>query len=386
MTNECTNTRISDKQTRKSSIELLKIVAIFLIVISHVTQTLGSENTHVGYQDYVILLGNATTDIQVVILMLLRQTGALGNSIFFVCSAWFLVGKKVDTKEKAFSLMSTVWVISIIIMCIYLIVCPSYLSIKDIIKQIFPTCFANNWYMTCYIIFLFIYPLINKLIDIIDQKQLLRITLFCSALWIIMDYVKGDLFFPSVLILWISIYFLIAYLKIYCAHIMQNIRVGITVLIIGIIGYIAQVVVTNYVGLYLIDAFSDDVLRWNTNCSPFYIMISIGSIIIALQMEYKVKFINYISSLSMLVYLIHENYLFRFYTRPAIWQYLYTNFGYSHVVLLDLGVAVILFIVSTIISMIYKETLQRAVTVVSKRIYLCIVKVYSKVETAILKI
>ena len=136
MRNESINTRISDKQTRRSSVELLKVVAIFLIVISHVTQTLGSENTHVGYQDYVILLGNATADIQVVILMLLRQTGILGNAIFFVCSAWFLVEKKGDTKEKAFSLMSTVWVISIIIMCIYLIVCPSYLSTKDIIGNI----------------------------------------------------------------------------------------------------------------------------------------------------------------------------------------------------------------------------------------------------------
>ena len=40
--------------------------------------------------------------------MLLRQTGALGNTIFFVCSAWFLIGKKGSAHKKAFSLWSTV--------------------------------------------------------------------------------------------------------------------------------------------------------------------------------------------------------------------------------------------------------------------------------------
>ncbi|MDD6401348.1 MAG: acyltransferase family protein, partial [Lachnospiraceae bacterium] len=147
------------EQIRKSGIELLKIIAILLIVINHVTQTLGSINQVIGYKDYVLSLENATKDIQVIILILLRQTGSLGNSIFFVCSAWFLVEKKGDSKEKAFSLLSTVWVISIIFMCIYMIICPSSLSIKEIMKGIFPTLFASNWYMTCYIIFLFIYPL-----------------------------------------------------------------------------------------------------------------------------------------------------------------------------------------------------------------------------------
>lgn len=72
---------------RQTSFELLKIIAIFLIVVGHVTQTLGEENFDVSFRDYVIPLGNATTDIQVLILMLMRQAGILGNTIFFTCSA-----------------------------------------------------------------------------------------------------------------------------------------------------------------------------------------------------------------------------------------------------------------------------------------------------------
>lgn len=350
------------------------------------TQTLSSENLDVAFQDYVILLGNATSDIQVIILMLLRQTGALGNTIFFTCSAWFLVGKTNKTSKKAFSLLGTVWSISILILCLYLAFYPSCLTAKDLIKQVLPTTFANNWYMTCYIIFLFIYPWLNKMIALTDQKQLLRIVLFSSALWIVADYFKGDLFFPSSLILWVTIYFLVAYLKLYCGRMVASRKFGVMLLAIGILGYIAQVVVTNYVGLYLIGAFSDKVLRWSSNCCPFFLMIALGSMIIALQATYRIKIINYISGLSMIVYLFHENYLFRRYTRPAIWQYLYMNYGYAHVVMLDIAFAVVLFLLSLVVSTIYKETLYRFVVKASNRVYSILTRIYAYAERLIMKL
>ena len=350
------------------------------------TQTLGTENLSVPFQDYVILLGNATTDIQVLILMLLRQAGALGNAIFFTCSAWFLVGKTGSASKKAFSILSTVWSISILILGLYLLFYPSCITSKDLIKQIFPTCFASNWYMTCYIIFLFVYPWLNKLIAMTDQKQLLRITVFSSSLWIVADYFKGNLFFSSSLILWVSIYFLIAYLKIYCGRMMSNIKLGFILLLAGVLGYIAQVVITNYVGLHLISAFSTKVLHWNSNCCPFFLMIAIGSMVIALQATYRIRIINYISGLSMFVYLIHENYLFRCYTRPAIWQYLYNNYGYIYVVMLDIVFAVVLFVLSAAVSLIYKETLQRFVTKVSNKLFSILVMVYGRMEHLMMQI
>lgn len=74
---------MTEKHERLSGIELLKIISIGLIVISHVTQTLGQVNESINYQDYVILLGNASEDIQVIILNIFREVGFLGNNIFF---------------------------------------------------------------------------------------------------------------------------------------------------------------------------------------------------------------------------------------------------------------------------------------------------------------
>ena len=96
--------------------------------------------------------------------MLFRQSGALGNTIFFVCSAWFLIDKDRYARKKAFLLGINVWIISILFLIIYL--CGDFnLRIKDFIYEIFPNTFSSNWYITCYIIFLFIYPWLNKLIN-----------------------------------------------------------------------------------------------------------------------------------------------------------------------------------------------------------------------------
>ena len=92
------------KIVRNSGVELLKVFAIFLIVLSHVTQTLGSTNSLITFDDYVIHLGKSTLDVQEIILMLFRQSGALGNTIFFVCSAWFLIDKDRYARKKLFYL------------------------------------------------------------------------------------------------------------------------------------------------------------------------------------------------------------------------------------------------------------------------------------------
>lgn len=346
-----------------------------MIVISHVTQTLCSPSTIVDFQDYVYHIGSATTDINAIILMLFSQFGALGNNIFFVCSAWFLVNVKKTARKKGFSLLCTVWAISVIVLMIYLGLGQHNISLKGIIKCLFPTTFSNNWYMTCYIIFLFICPYLNRIIANVNQKEHHRIVLFSSALWIFADYLHETLFFPSVVLLWSTIYFLVSYLKLYCQRITTSKRAGLILILIGVSGFIGQVLVTNYLGLH-IRILNDKVLRWNSNCNPFYIMIALGSLIIALQSKLRNKGINYLSSLSLFIYLLHENYLFREYTRPYIWQWIYTTFGYKHVILLDLGFAVVLFLVATIISAIYKETIQRLFSKVSDKLYAILGKMY----------
>ena len=75
--------------SRNSNIELLKIIAIVGIVVSHVVQTLLTPEGG-GYAAWRVDYSIATLDIGFWVLVFLRTLGAFGNSIFVVPSSWFL--------------------------------------------------------------------------------------------------------------------------------------------------------------------------------------------------------------------------------------------------------------------------------------------------------
>lgn len=89
---------IIDKK-RNTGIELLKVIAIFLIVISHVTQTLGEQNVIVQLTNPIIQ-GVAKSDFSEVVTLFFRHLGGIGNTIFIVCSAYFLLNSKEVKKRK----------------------------------------------------------------------------------------------------------------------------------------------------------------------------------------------------------------------------------------------------------------------------------------------
>lgn len=370
---------------RNSSIELLKIFAILLIVISHVVQTLHTPNEFVPSDDYVMNLSMATTSVQQFILTLLRYNGALGNTIFFVCSAWFLLDSDGVSKKKILQIAMDVWVISATIMIVVCLLRGGNLGLKTMIIQLFPVTFETNWYVTCYLMFYPLHPFLNWVIRKMAQKTLLRTTLVLLFLYVCVNYIISGHFFPSNIILWISIYFAIAYMKHYLVDLSNNVKANLLLLGLGFAGNTGIVLLTNILGLR-IGAFSGWLLKWSVNCSPFLILMAVSMLNIAKNVYFQNKVVNYISGLSLLIYLFHENQLLRNYYRPLLWDYVYNRFGYDYVLVWALVLAAIVFLFGLAASVLYKATLQKAVSVACNWLYPVLQKTYGKMETLLLKL
>ncbi|WP_442866656.1 acyltransferase family protein [Allofournierella sp. CML151] len=378
------NSRTCDVKKRNSSIEFIKVISIVLIIISHVIQTLGTNNPNIPYSDYVIDISNATSNIQYLLLALLRNFGPLGNSIFFVCSAWFLLESKRSSNKKILQMILDVWVISVLLFIIVYDMRNGNLGIEMIIKQFFPTTFSNNWYITCYLIFYALHPFINIVIYRIDQSSLFRCTFVLSFLYIGCNYIVPS-FFETDLILWITIYFIIAYLKFYLPRLTKNVSLNLFFAATGLIGHICIVLFTNFLGLrfyYL----HDKLLHWNKNCSPFTILLAISIFNISQNIHFENNIINNISRMSFLVYIIHENNLLAYYYRPLLWNYVYNKFGYNLVVGWVFLLAILIFLFSLLASTIYKNTLQRFVIYFVDMVYPIWRKWYIKAESIVLQI
>lgn len=359
---------MTDRQTRDSGIELLKIFAIFVIVINHTVQSLTNEAYNIPNNGFVIDISRATTNIQCILLQIFRHFGVLGNSVFFICSAWFLLKSKNWNKKKWLFMVIEIWVVSIVIFIITYIILHGNISIGIIISSLFPTTFGNNWYMTCYLLFYPIHPILNSIVNMMNQRQLFRSTLVMVFLYVFMNFINCSWFFSSAIILWITIYFAIAYMQKYLMSFVDNIRENIILFIIGVIGFIGIILITDICGLYS-QVLSDKVMRWVNNCNPFLLAMSIAMFNIARNIHFKNRFINYISKLSLLIYIIHENIILRTYFRPAMWNYVYKRFGYSDVIQWVFIISFIIFIFGILCSILYVLTLQRFVNKVSGKLY-----------------
>jgi hypothetical protein len=370
------------KEKRNSGIELLKVIAMFGIVLSHVCQTLYSDNSYINYHGYMLDLGGATTNLQQLILSICKCFGELGNNIFFVCSAWFLLESHKVNLKKWFFILVEVWCVSVAICCLCVGIMGN-VSPKLILYAFIPTTSGKCWYVTCYLLFYLMHVILNRVIDQIDKAELFRSSFILAVLYLGIGFIKRDLFFTSNLIQWVAIYFVVAYIKLYLKDTIACRKVNLSFLCIGIFGYLSLVLATNFLGLRL-ESASEMMLHWASNQNPFLIMIALAAFQLARQSKLESRSINYVSGLILLIYVIHENMILRTYCRPYLVNFIYERLGYDYILPEMLLLAIMIFIVTMGISILYDVSLRKFVKSLSVKVYQSCRSVGYRVEQLVL--
>lgn len=368
----------SGKHERQSGVELLKILGMFLIVVSHVTQTLGANNAYVTFHEYSLgTIENATTNPVRLLMAGLLYGGVLGNNIFFFCSVWFLVDKTTGSNQKIPRVLSDVWAVSVLILCVFAVCLRGNLDGGLVFRQFFPVIFQNNWYITNYLLFLPLYPALNEIIRRFDQKSLLRTVLFLLGLLC---------FFHSfVLYQWVTYYFVIAYVKCCLRDYSANVRLNAALLLCSLAGIAASIVLGNGIGLRVV-SLSGLLTLLRQMYNPLVILTALSLLNLALRIPAKSRAVNYISSMSLFVYLIHENSLVCSYLRPWIWQKIYIGGGYSHIILCIFTFSAVLFLCSLAASVFYAATIQKVVWRVSDALFARVFRLWAKLENRLLSL
>ncbi len=120
--------------------------------------------------------------------------------------------------------------------------------------------------------------------------------------------------------------------------------------------------------------------------NPFVIMTGISLFNLARRVDFRNNIINYLSGLTLFIYIIHENQIVREFYRPSWWLWMVDRFGEEHVLVEPLMYSTLLFISATILALVYKETLHRLLTAIYGDIYERLCAVYRKIESRLLRI
>ena len=160
---------MANSKLRNSSLELLRIIAMLFIVLSHYCYF--SNVNVMGLSNIV-----NKTFLQIFLL------GNLGTAIFFIISGYFLMNSKYDIR-KILKLLVEVTFYSIVIYCVLCFSGVINFSYFGLIKSLFPVIFEQYWFFTVYIIIYLLSPYIKKFVNSISREEFLRLLIIIITIW-----------------------------------------------------------------------------------------------------------------------------------------------------------------------------------------------------------
>ena len=283
---------------RNSNIELLRIISIFMIILSHYT-------VHNGIANELLPLGLNRYILEISTL------GNIGVIIFLLITGYYNIEKQNPFKiKKLLLLYFQVLFYSITIYCIFVTLGKEKFLLSDLIKNSLPITYKKYWFITAYVVMYIFTPFINKLLNSLTNKEHTLFIIIGIAILTLKLITKQDLYISEVGS-FIIFYSIGAFLKKYPSNYFSKKKNITKVFIISICCLLISVALLDIIGTkYNFIAKHSTCLFSKNSIVSILFAVSLFNIFIN-KKEKNIRFINTISKSVLGVYLISDNFLIR---------------------------------------------------------------------------
>lgn len=331
---------------RNTNVEILRIFAMFLIVLSH----------------YVVHSGVINTELPLGFSRFLFEVGSLGNIgviLFVLITGYYSIGKSNPFKLK--KLMSIICQVLFYSMTFYSLFCAlgmEHFSAVEFIRNLFPITFKQYWFVTVFVVLYIMAPYINILLNNLSRKRHLQLLAISLVLFSVFPTLTAQSFYGNELIQFILFYSVGAYLRKYKDNFFYNRKNAWFMLIGCSLIIVASIIVFDLLGTHwaIFGKYSKYLLNRNSIVS---IMLSISLFSLFIKKKpFTNNIINKVAGCAFGVYIISDN----CYVRNVLWTSILSvpNFANSPILILHLiGSVLIVYLVCSVIEFIRLNTLER---------------------------
>ena len=190
------------RSERESNFELLRIVAMFLVVLYHASGRARGLVEDQGLSPNPFFF------------QLCAFCGDLGNSLFMLISGYFLAGRSFSARRVARLWMQTLfW--SVLLTALALAVGRSF-SIREVWRGLTPVTSFTYWFITCYLVFCFFQPYMDRLLDTLDRREFKRLLAVMFVVFsLLRTVVPGGFVHFTKMTMFFFLYSITAYLRRY---------------------------------------------------------------------------------------------------------------------------------------------------------------------------
>ena len=325
---------------RKSTLELLRIVAIIMIIMHH-------------YTLYSGFLWNNEITFNRIVINFFEMFGKVGVCLFIIITGYFY--DKAQFKIKKFiAIILEAFIYSVVGLTIGVITNSEKVNIMNIIKSIFPVTFGLYWFISTYILIYIFSPFLKRIIENISKKDFKIILTIGFAIWgILANIPKTETYFNEIIWL-IYIYFIGAYIKKYNCSLLSNNkkRIIAVVLLVIVMNILTILIELLSVKLPILTQY---IYFANNINSPLVLALTVIIFTIFNNINLKNnQIINNMASTTLGIYLIHEN----VFLREIIWKNIIKGGQYINSPLLIFNAifgVLMVFIKCIIIDLIFKR-------------------------------
>ena len=268
---------------RKTNLEWLRIIAIFMIISYHYV-------VHTGFDFHEGDILSKT------FLELVSYGGKAGVNIFCILMGYFGVKSRFRL-EKVLRTEEQILFYSIVGIVVNILFNGLDFSLNALLKSIFPIIFDQYWFMTAYIIVYLLSPFINQLLLSMDRREYIKLLMVETIIWAIIPFFslqESDGMGFTQLIWFGVMYSWGAYFRLYKrAYSISRYGVLIVLSILLVLGMVSEL---NYIGynnefIYTHTTY----FRWSN--SPIIIIFSLSLFRLFESVHIKnSKVINFIAS------------------------------------------------------------------------------------------
>ncbi len=286
--------------TRMSNFELLRIFAMFLIVlhhcIAHGVFSYWHDNSSVALQ------------IQNFVCFILASGGEIGVTIFVLLTGYFSCQQNFRLKKCLDIYLKTCF-FSILIFCALFIIDPK--AITTAYSSFFPLNQGGYWFITSWLLMLSFSPFLNMILKNHSSKTIRNYLIYGAILWIVLPSFNLNLGYSPLL------YFMYLYLlggSLRLGHIKFSKKYSVF-LITTILGYFFVFIITSFlsIGKHISLWYFWQYIDVN---SIYVFTFSLWLFHIFKNIEIKIPWINWVASSMFGVYLLHNHDLIR----PYLWH------------------------------------------------------------------
>lgn len=338
---------MSNKYTkvRESNIELLRIIAMIMIVLSHYVlhSEIDTFNMPIGFNRFLLEVANL---------------GDIGVIIFVLITGYFSIKSDNPFKmKKLVMLIFEVVFYSLVIYVIFLLLGIIPFSIKELIHNLFPITYQMYWFMSVFVLLYIFIPFINILLNSCDRKKHLNLIFISILIFSVIGTFTNRLNYANEFVQFIMFYIIGAYFGKYNEKIFTNKKNNYIVFIVVSLVMICSVILFDFINKDFSFGIDSSYLFRMTKISSILFSISLFHIFRNTK-SFNSNLINVIASSTLGVYLIHENNL----VINVLWsnffhvnEYVSSSYLLLHMILST----IIVFVVCSFIDLVRHNTIER---------------------------